>query len=55
MLYKLNFILWEVMLTLRPLRAARLAAHKWHQIQCMGSFLVHHMNTNFTMGLPGLW
>ncbi len=44
-LYKLNFILWEVMLTLMPLRAARLAAHKWHQIQSIELFLVHHMNT----------
>ncbi len=39
------YLLWEVMLTLMPLRAARLAAYKWHQIQSMGLFLVHHMNT----------
>ncbi len=52
MLYKLNFILWEVMLTLMPLRAARLAAHKWHQIQSMGLFLAHHMNTKDWCGRP---
>ncbi len=54
MLYELNFILWEVMLTLMPLRVARLAAHKWHQIQSMGLFLVHHMNTKDWSDWPHL-
>ncbi len=43
MLYMFNFVLWEVILTLMPLRAARLAAQKWHQIQSMGLFLADHM------------